>query len=211
MKLGGSPGAAASSQSPPPEEVRQGLDQFFGWVAQLGGQQHARARRELDAGRRLVDREHRRELLGRLGRLVAADQPLLDRERELAHELVLGEAVGRSRRFRIEAATAKARSTSPALAKALISELTVCVSGGTPRFQPIVVISEEEGEERKALDGAAAAGRVKREPAAGASTATATPRMHEASHDADDATPAATLAQPGESAELQGCASPPER
>ena len=71
-------------------------------------------------------------------------------------------------------------------------------SGGTPRFQPIVVISEEEGEERKALDGAAAAGRVKREPAAGASTATATPRMHEASHDADDATPAEGVSSTGE-------------
>lgn len=65
-------------------------------------------------------------------------------------------------------------------------------SGGTPRFQPIVVISEEEGEDAKALDGAAAAGheRVKREPAAAASTAAATPRMHEASHDSDAATPA---------------------
>ena len=40
--------------------------------------------------------------------------------------------VGVSARRSIEAATRKARSTSPTLAKALIRELTVCVSGVTP-------------------------------------------------------------------------------
>jgi hypothetical protein len=40
--------------------------------------------------------------------------------------------VGVSARRSIDAATRKARSTSPTLAKALIRELTVCVSGGTP-------------------------------------------------------------------------------